>query len=167
MALGLKPARFAKGFTIVFAIAYTSWIAGSCAYIAATPDKRAAFHIGWSLNLTNEAGYVVALLAGLFFGNLLPAAAARLQEAIRPELYIKIAIVILGGFLGITAAEQLGREVGYAREAQKLALGESIADIDRAVIVQADDVTRIRFLRGRSVGCHEGERVGNPGDQLV
>src|SRR5438045_1273591 len=108
VALGLKPARFAKGFTTVFVLAYASWIAGSCAYIAATPDKRAAFHIGWSLNLTNEAGYVVALLAGLLLGNLFPSAAARLQEAIRPELYIKIAIVILGGFLGITAAEQLG-----------------------------------------------------------
>jgi uncharacterized membrane protein YadS len=108
VALGLKPARFAKGFTAVFAVAYASWIAGSCAYIAATPDKRAAFHIGWSLNLTNEAGYVVALLAGLLLGNLFPPAVARLQEAIRPELYIKIAIVILGGFLGITAAEQLG-----------------------------------------------------------
>ena len=31
-----------------------------------------------------------------------------MQDAIRPELYIKIAIVILGGFLGVTAAEQLG-----------------------------------------------------------
>src|SRR3954452_24734374 len=108
VALGLKPMRFAKGFTVVFGIAYASWIAGSLAYIAATPDKRAGFHIGWSLNLTNEAGYVVALLAGLLIGNLFPSAAARLQEAIRPELYIKIAIVILGGFLGITAAEQLG-----------------------------------------------------------
>ena len=31
-----------------------------------------------------------------------------MKEAIRPELYIKIAIVILGGFLGVTAAEQIG-----------------------------------------------------------
>ena len=31
-----------------------------------------------------------------------------MKEAVRPELYIKTAIVILGGFLGITAAEQLG-----------------------------------------------------------
>ena len=108
VALGLKPLRFAKGFTIVFGLAYASWVAGSCAYIAATPEKRAAFDIGWSLNLTNEAGYVVALLAGLLAGNLFPSAAKRLQEAVRPELYIKIAIVILGGFLGVTAAEQLG-----------------------------------------------------------
>jgi uncharacterized membrane protein YadS len=107
-ALGLKPLRFAKGFTLLFGFAYASWIAGSCAWIAATPDKRAAFHIGWSLNLTNEAGFILALLAGLCIGNFFPFVAARMKEAIRPELYIKIAIVILGGFLGVTAAEQMG-----------------------------------------------------------
>lgn len=32
---------------------------------------------------------------------------AGIKEAIRPELYVKTAIVILGGFLGVTAAEQL------------------------------------------------------------
>src|ERR671939_663486 len=31
-----------------------------------------------------------------------------MQEAVRPELYIKIAIVLLGGFLGIVSAEKLG-----------------------------------------------------------
>jgi uncharacterized membrane protein YadS len=41
-------------------------------------------------------------------GNFLPGLAAHMKEAIRPELYIKTAIVILGGFLGVTAAEQLG-----------------------------------------------------------
>jgi uncharacterized membrane protein YadS len=107
-ALGADVARFAKGFTFVFFAAYLSWIAGSWAYIAATPDKRGAFHIGWSLNLTNEAGFIVALLAGLAIGNFFPGVAARLKEAIRPELYVKTAIVILGGFLGVTAAEQLG-----------------------------------------------------------
>ncbi|HUI54299.1 MAG TPA: putative sulfate exporter family transporter [Bryobacteraceae bacterium] len=107
-ALGLNLWRFIKGFTAVFCAGYLSWMLGSWAYIAATPDKRAGFHIGWSLNLTNEAGYIVALLAGLFVGNFLPVLAARMKEAIRPELYIKTAIVILGGFLGVTAAEQLG-----------------------------------------------------------
>ena len=106
--LGRRPARFAIAFTAVFCAAYLSWIIGSWAYIAATPDKRAAFHVGWSLNLTNEAGYIIALIAGLFIGNFLPVLAARMKEAIRPELYIKTAIVILGGFLGVTAAEQLG-----------------------------------------------------------
>ena len=107
-ALGLELLRFAKAFTAVFALSYLSWIVGSWAYIAATPDKRAALHLGWSLNLTNEAGYIVALAAGLLIGNLLPVLSARLKVAIRPELYIKTAIVILGGFLGVTAAEQLG-----------------------------------------------------------
>lgn len=107
-ALGADLARFAKGFTFVFLLAYVTWIAGSWAYIAATPDKRAAFHIGWSLNLTSEAGFIVALVAGLLLGNFFPNQVARLKEAIRPELYIKTAIVLLGGFLGVTAAEQLG-----------------------------------------------------------
>ena len=31
-----------------------------------------------------------------------------MKEAVRPELYIKTAIVILGGFLGVVAAEKLG-----------------------------------------------------------
>ena len=107
-ALRLNLWRFIKGFTVVFIASYFSWMLGSWAYIAATPDKRAAYHIGWSLNLTNEAGYIVALILGLVVGNFLPVAAARMKEAIRPELYIKTAIVILGGFLGVTAAEQLG-----------------------------------------------------------
>ena len=42
-SLGLPLKRFAKGFTAVFAASYLSWILGSWAYIAATPDKRAAF----------------------------------------------------------------------------------------------------------------------------
>jgi uncharacterized membrane protein YadS len=108
VALRLNVMRFIKGFTVVFCASYVSWMLGSWAYIAATPDKRAIYHIGWSMNLTNEAGYIVALLAGLFVGNFLPVQAARMKEAIRPELYIKTAIVILGGFLGVTAAEQLG-----------------------------------------------------------
>jgi len=100
--------RFAAAFTLVFALSYGAWVAGSWAWIAATPDKRKALGVGWSLNLTSEAGFIVALLLGLAIGNLFPRAAAWMKEAIRPELYVKTAIVVLGGFLGITAAEQLG-----------------------------------------------------------
>ena len=100
--------RFVTGFTAVFLLSYVCWIAGSWAYIAATPDKLANLHIGWSMNLTSEAGFIVALIAGLIVGNFLPGLARFMKEAIRPELYIKTAIVILGGFLGVTAAEQLG-----------------------------------------------------------
>jgi uncharacterized membrane protein YadS len=64
------------------------------------------FGIGWSLKLTNEGGFVVALIAGLVVGNFFPGFAAWMKEAVRPELYIKAAIVLLGGFLGIMAATQ-------------------------------------------------------------
>jgi uncharacterized membrane protein YadS len=105
-ALRANLKAFAKGFTAVFFLSYLCWFLGSWAYIAATPDKRAALKIPWSLNLTNESGFILALLAGLIVGNFLPRAARAMKEAIRPELYIKTAIVILGGFLGIAALEQ-------------------------------------------------------------
>ncbi len=64
------------------------------------------FGISWSLKLTNEGGFIVALAAGLVVGNFFPGFAAWMKEAVRPELYIKTAIVLLGGFLGIMAATQ-------------------------------------------------------------
>ena len=105
-ALHADLKRFTQGFTIIFILSYFCWFLGSWAYIAATPDKRQALKIGWSLNLTNESGFIIALLAGLIVGNFLPRVYSFLKEAIRPELYIKTAIVILGGFLGVTALDQ-------------------------------------------------------------
>jgi uncharacterized membrane protein YadS len=107
-ALGGDVKRFALAFTVVFALAYASWIAGSYAYIAAvTPAEQQKFGIAWSLKLTNEGGFIVALLAGLVIANFFPRFANWLKEAIRPELYIKIAIVILGATVAVTAAGRL------------------------------------------------------------
>jgi uncharacterized membrane protein YadS len=107
-AMGASIGRFIAAFTVVFAISYASWIIGSNAYIALnTPEAMQKFGISWSLRLTSEAGFIVALLTGLVVGNFLPGLAAWLKEAVRPELYVKIAIVILGGFLGIVSAEKL------------------------------------------------------------
>jgi uncharacterized membrane protein YadS len=100
--------RFLTGFTAIFWISYLCWIAGHYAYIAQTPDKRSAMGLSWSLGLTGEAGYIVALLAGLCCGNFLPGITARLKEASRPEWFIKTAIVILGASLGIKAAGATG-----------------------------------------------------------
>jgi len=106
--LGADVKKFAIAFTAVFAIAYASWILGSYAHIAAvTPAEQQKFGIGWSLKLTNEGGYIVALLSGLIIANFLPGFADWLKEAIRPELYIKIAIVILGATVAVTAAGRL------------------------------------------------------------
>lgn len=107
-ASGGDVKRFALAFAAVFGIAYASWFIGSYAHLAAvSPAELSKFGIAWSLKLTNEGGFIIALLAGLAVANLLPNFAEWLKEAIRPELYIKIAIVILGGFIAATAASKL------------------------------------------------------------
>lgn len=101
--------RFLLGFTIIFWLAYVSWVIGNYAYISVTtPDAMQRLGIGWSLRLTGESGYLIALLVGLAIANLVPSLARALSEAARPELYIKTAIVILGGTIGVKAAQQLG-----------------------------------------------------------
>ena len=44
---------------------------------------------------------------------------------------------------------------------ERLALREAVADVDRAVIVQADDVARVRLLDVLAVGRHERDRVAD------
>ncbi|MFN2646319.1 MAG: putative sulfate exporter family transporter [Burkholderiales bacterium] len=107
-SLGADVGRFALAFTAVFWISYLCWIAGSWANFAVnTPADMQKFGVGWSLKLTSEGGFIVALLVGLAIGNFTPGFAAWMKEAVRPEWYIKTAIVILGGFLGLIAAEKL------------------------------------------------------------
>jgi uncharacterized membrane protein YadS len=106
--MGVRVGKFILSFTIVFWISYICWLLGHFAYIAATPDALAKFGIGWSLHLTGEAGFIVALIVGLIIGNFFPGFADSLKEATRPELYIKTAIVILGAGLGVKSAEAIG-----------------------------------------------------------
>jgi uncharacterized membrane protein YadS len=108
VALGADVRKFVIGFSIAFWLSYACWLAGHYAHIAATPDTLGKFGIGWSLKLTGEAGFIVALAAGLVVSNFFPRFAAYLGEALRPELYIKTAIVILGAGLGAKAAESMG-----------------------------------------------------------
>src|SRR5229473_1622490 len=108
VALKSDIKKFALAFTAVFWIAYASWVVGSYANFAAvTPAELQKFGITWSLRLTNEGGFIFALLAGLIIANVFPRFAETIKEAVRPELYIKIAIVILGGFFAVTAAGKL------------------------------------------------------------
>jgi uncharacterized membrane protein YadS len=107
-ALDADVKRFALAFTAIFWIAYAAWIVGSYAHFAAvTPADYKKFGIDWSLRLTNEGGFVFALIAGLIIANFFPRFAEWLKEAVRPELYIKTAIVILGAFLAVTIAGRL------------------------------------------------------------
>ena len=112
VGFGIKTLRgnirkFIFSFTIIFTISYICWLLGHYAYIAATPDQLNKFGISWSLNLTGEAGFIIALIAGLFVGNFMPKFSDSLKEAIKPELYIKTAIVIMGAGLGVKAAESV------------------------------------------------------------
>src|SRR5262249_54182430 len=61
-AQGFDLRRFLPGFTVIYGCSYACWLIGHYAYIAQTPDKRAAMGLSWSLGLTGEAGYIVALL---------------------------------------------------------------------------------------------------------
>ena len=107
-ALKFNTKEFAIGFTVIFWVSYVCWLIGNWGYIAATPNQRAAFKLPWSLGLTGEAGFIVALLVGLILGNFFPNVTAFLKEATRPEWYIKTAIVILGASLGVQAAGATG-----------------------------------------------------------
>ena len=107
-ALKFNLTEFVIGFTVIFWVSYACWLIGNWAYIAATPNQRAAFKLPWSLGLTGEAGFIVALLVGLILGNFFPSVTTFLKEATRPEWYIKTAIVILGASLGVQAAGATG-----------------------------------------------------------
>jgi uncharacterized membrane protein YadS len=104
--LGGAPRRFIVAFTLVFGITFACWLLGNQANIAATtPAEFSKFGIRWSLRLTGEAGFVLALLAGLVIGNFFPRFAGLLQESLKPELFVKAAIVIMGAGVGIKALE--------------------------------------------------------------
>jgi uncharacterized membrane protein YadS len=110
-AIGAKAdtGRFILAFSLVFWIGYACFLAGNFAYIAATtPPMMKGFGITWALKLTGEAGFIVALVVGLIIGNFFPRFSELMKPAVRPELYIKTAIVILGAFLGLKAAGSLG-----------------------------------------------------------
>jgi uncharacterized membrane protein YadS len=102
--MGFHLGRFALGFTVVFWVSYACLLAGHNVYIAATPNHREGLGISWSLGLTGEAGFVIALLVGLVVGNFLPGVARRLHEGARSEWFIKTAIVIYGATLGVKAS---------------------------------------------------------------
>ncbi|WP_420264125.1 putative sulfate exporter family transporter [Candidatus Magnetominusculus dajiuhuensis] len=103
--MGINVGKFAVGFTVLFWLSYLCWFTGHYAHIAATKNQLAGFKINWALSLTPEAGFIVALIAGLIVGNFFPKLSGTLKEAARPELYIKTAIVIMGAMLGLKAAE--------------------------------------------------------------
>lgn len=107
-SLRANMGRFVGGFTVIFWLSVVLWIIGHNALLAATPNAREKFGLAWSLGLTPEGGFILALIVGLVIGNFMPGVAAYLKEAARPEWYIKTAIVLIGVGLGVKAVDGLG-----------------------------------------------------------
>lgn len=105
--MGANVKRFAAGFSIIFWITYLCIIAGEYAYISATPDKQAKFGIPWSLSL-GEMGFIFAMIIGLIIGNFFIGFARFLEEAAKPEWFIKTGIVILGAAIAVKTVGALG-----------------------------------------------------------
>ena len=108
-ALGEDVRRFAAAFTARLRHRLCQLVRGRMGAARRRHARRSGEvrSVGWSLKLTNEGGFIVALIAGLVIANFFPRLAEWLKAAIRPELYIKIAIVILGAFIAVTAAGKL------------------------------------------------------------
>jgi len=100
-AMGWDVRKFAGGFTFIFVVTWICWITGHIAWIAATDASK--FNLPWSLRMTGEAGYIVALIVGLLFGNFAKGFSEKLKEAAKPEWFIKTAIVLLGAVVGLKA----------------------------------------------------------------
>lgn len=106
--MGANVGRFVRSFTVIFFIAMICYTLGANAYIAANPTQLAKQGIPWALGLSTEAGLILALVVGIFISNFMPGLAESLKDACRPEMFVKIAIVIMGAELGSKAAEATG-----------------------------------------------------------
>ncbi|MCS7279817.1 MAG: putative sulfate exporter family transporter [Thermodesulfobacteriaceae bacterium] len=104
--LGAKVGKFIIGFFFIFWLSYLCWLIGHYAYFAATDPAK--YNIPWSLKLTGEGGYIFALALGLIIGNFFRPLARFLEEACRPEFYVKTAIGLMGAMIGLKSAEAFG-----------------------------------------------------------
>ena len=106
--MGAAVGRFIASFTVIFFMAIACYTVGANAYIAANPTELNKVGISWALGLSTEAGLILALVAGIIISNFFPKLADALKDACRPEMFVKIAIVIMGAELGSKAAEAAG-----------------------------------------------------------
>ena len=95
---------------LVLALGYGCFLLGHHGLLAVTDTRKLdSFGLNWSMGLTGEAGYLLALLAGLILGNLLPIWANWLRASASTELFIKAAIILVGVSLASKTLGQAGR----------------------------------------------------------
>lgn len=100
--------RFFVAFSIIYWITWACWLFPHHAYLSATPLDYEKFGISNSAMLGSGAAYLIALVVGFFIGNILRKQAAFLREASLPEMFIKIAIVLLGIKVGLMSFKAMG-----------------------------------------------------------
>lgn len=107
-AMNLNVKRFFAGWSILFVITWAVWIIGHEAHFKASVNEFDKYGLSWGLSLGGGFSYMLALAVGLVIGNFFKGFAEFLQEAAKPEWFIKTAIVYLGikiGLMSIKAAE--------------------------------------------------------------
>jgi uncharacterized membrane protein YadS len=104
----LDVRKFLLGWTALFAITWVVWIVGHEAHLAAPVNKWEKYGITWGLSLGGGASYILALAVGLVIGNFVKPLARFLQEAAKPEWFIKTAIVYLGIKIGVMSMQAAG-----------------------------------------------------------
>jgi uncharacterized membrane protein YadS len=107
--------KFVISFSVIYWITWACWLFPHHARLAATPLDYEKFGISSSAMLGSGAAYLVALAVGLLIGNVFRRQAAYLREAALPEMFIKIAIVLLGikvGLLCFKATGMVGTIIG-------------------------------------------------------
>jgi uncharacterized membrane protein YadS len=114
--------KYLKGWTLIFIITWICWYVGKNAHLAAMSNQFKQFGITWGLSMGDGACYLLALIVGLFIGNVTKGLASFLQEAAKPEWFIKTAIVYLGVKLGVSSMSAAGF-------AFKLALSGAVATV--------------------------------------
>jgi uncharacterized membrane protein YadS len=95
IGMGGNVMKYIAGFTIIFWIVFFCMVFGNHTYIAKT------------LGL-GEMGLIFAMILGLIIGNFILPLSKFLEEAARPEWFIKTGIVILGAAIGIKTVEAAG-----------------------------------------------------------
>ncbi|MEE4116415.1 MAG: putative sulfate exporter family transporter [Marinilabiliaceae bacterium] len=100
--------KFWLGWTILFFLTYLLWVLGQHAYFAADATSKAKYGLDHVLSLGGGSSYILALFTGLVIGNFIKPVADILRPAAKPELYIKIAIVLLGVKVGMLAFQASG-----------------------------------------------------------
>jgi uncharacterized membrane protein YadS len=109
---GLEIGRFIIGFTVIFVITWIAWTLGNEAHFSAIDatvggrNRYAEYGLTWGLQLgADGTAYIFCLAAGLVIGNFFKGFAEYLNEAAKPEWFIKTAIVYLGIKLGVMTME--------------------------------------------------------------